>query len=492
VVRSDGRTSANWSRRVCGAAPSAAVMGLALKRWRRTLPNKEMNQDRAQPSPCMMKQEMNEERSHPPTYELAEVRARSGSADKLRSEENCAWPLAAGQRFAVPNILRHIQDGSRCVLAGRTGTGKTYVMANVYNRMRLPTVILSYTDELVRQLHAEMLVHLPEDARAGRVNIFMGAYSPVEGSSDILPNASRRAQRNQCLEAMRHEGSHIIVGTTAVFYGVKCLLEKMNERYGRDGWILMIDESHNMYPACGGKPSQPGSPRRVPLTSALSPRRMMLVSATPREQEKQVCKRKVVDMVIRPNAIVNPDVTIEMENEDQALSHVLDMLVRLHHADEESQALLFVSGIPQGRQMKAMLREEEIEAEHLHYKLTKPERVNIMEGFKMHGSPRVLIGTHLMKEGHSFPHVKLVCVLAYANQQHAVKFTETDLMQIVGRATRNDHKPQVCIFTDLEKTRRHAEAVKRWNDDDKLVQLRAKHSAPQADDRVSWPQVALG
>eukprot|EP00971_Amphidinium_carterae_P318779 6336562-Amphidinium_carterae.1 len=63
-----------------------------------------------------------------------------------------------------------------------------------------------------------------------------------------------------------------------------------------------------------------------------------------------------------------------------------------------------------------------------------------------------------MKEGHSFPNVRLVCVLAYANMRYAVHFTGPDLMQIVGRATRNEDKPSVVIYSDQEKTLIRAES----------------------------------
>jgi len=452
------------SKRLCGATPLAAILAVTLKRQQRTLMRQEIQNYQGLPPSSKMLYDK------PPSYKEAEERAEKKSGKKQRSLDSLpGGPLAADQLKALQSVLNYLEAGKSCILQGRTGTGKTYLMANVYNEMRLPTVILSYTDNLVRQLHSELLHHLPEDAKKGLVNLFVGVSAPGAGWDTLTDRANT-------YRTIQQADSHIIVGTTAVLYGKISLLEKMNDQYGKDGWILMLDESHHVFPACGGKQSSPGCPRRATWRDGIRPDRTLHVSATPSPTDRSICGHRVVNMVIRPNGIVNPDVIIDVQPEDISLLLVLDKLGRLLKADEESQALLFVSGVPQGKQLQEMLRKNNIEAGHLHYLVDKCERGNIMEGFKLHGSPRVLIGTHLMKEGHSFPHVKLVCVLAYANRQHSVKFTETDLMQIVGRATRNDHKPQVCIFTDLEQTRMHAEAVKKRNDDDKLVQLKAKHS----------------
>ena len=67
----------------------------------------------------------------------------------LRSE----YGPAGDQQQAIDSLVDQIEAGQeRCVLLGVTGSGKTFAMANIIERLQLPTLVLSHNKTLARQL----------------------------------------------------------------------------------------------------------------------------------------------------------------------------------------------------------------------------------------------------------------------------------------------------------------------------------------------------
>ena len=80
---------------------------------------------------------------------------------------------AGDQESAIEKMVSQLENNqSRCVLLGVTGSGKTFAMANIIERLNIPTLIMSHNKTLARQLHQEMSGLFPEN----RVEYFVSHY----------------------------------------------------------------------------------------------------------------------------------------------------------------------------------------------------------------------------------------------------------------------------------------------------------------------------
>ena len=72
------------------------------------------------------------------------------------------YDSAGDQQQAIDKLVEQIENGQeRCVLLGVTGSGKTFAMAKVIERLQIPTLILSHNKTLARQLWQELsLIHI--------------------------------------------------------------------------------------------------------------------------------------------------------------------------------------------------------------------------------------------------------------------------------------------------------------------------------------------
>eukprot|EP00971_Amphidinium_carterae_P049181 969286-Amphidinium_carterae.1 len=94
-------------------------------------------------------------------------------------------------------------------------------------------------------------------------------------------------------------------------------------------------------------------------------------------------------MVVRPNRISNPEVSINAMEYDDAL---VDALRRVDGLDDGAQCIFFVNTIDQGHDLVQVLTEKGISTGHLHHKMQKPVRGRIMRDFK-EGRYTSLVGT---------------------------------------------------------------------------------------------------
>ena len=83
------------------------------------------------------------------------------------------YDSAGDQQQAIDTLVKQIEDGQeRCVLLGVTGSGKTFAMAKIIERMQLPTLILSHNKTLARQIWQEMSGLFPDNS----VEYFVSYY----------------------------------------------------------------------------------------------------------------------------------------------------------------------------------------------------------------------------------------------------------------------------------------------------------------------------
>ena len=75
------------------------------------------------------------------------------------------YKLMGDQPQAVDKIAQGIMDGKRAqTLMGVTGSGKTFTMANIIERVQKPTLVISHNKTLAAQLHGEFKEFFPENA----------------------------------------------------------------------------------------------------------------------------------------------------------------------------------------------------------------------------------------------------------------------------------------------------------------------------------------
>ena len=95
------------------------------------------------------------------------------SPDKKRFVLHSEFKPAGDQPKAIENLISQLENSQeRCVLLGVTGSGKTFAMAQVIEKLNIPTLIMSHNKTLARQLYQEMAGYFPENA----VDYFVSHY----------------------------------------------------------------------------------------------------------------------------------------------------------------------------------------------------------------------------------------------------------------------------------------------------------------------------
>jgi type I site-specific restriction endonuclease len=106
---------------------------------------------------------------------------------------------AGDQGAAIVNLVEGLRDGlARQILLGVTGSGKTYTMANVIERVQRPAIILAPNKTLAAQLYGEMREFFPRNAVEYFVSYY-DYYQPeayVPSSDTYIEKASRRMHRS--------------------------------------------------------------------------------------------------------------------------------------------------------------------------------------------------------------------------------------------------------------------------------------------------------
>ena len=83
------------------------------------------------------------------------------------------YGTAGDQQQSIDQLVDQLEnEQERCILLGVTGSGKTFAMANIIQRLQIPTLILSHNKTLARQLWQEMSELFQENA----VEYFVSYY----------------------------------------------------------------------------------------------------------------------------------------------------------------------------------------------------------------------------------------------------------------------------------------------------------------------------
>jgi excinuclease ABC subunit B len=224
-----------------------------------------------------------------------------------------------------------------------------------------------------------------------------------------------------------------------------CLLD-----YFPSDYLVVVDESHASLPQIGGMFNGDRARKTTlveygfRLPSALDNRplrfeefmelvpRMITVSATPGEFELNLSQGAVVEQIIRPTFLVDPEVSVR-----PVKGQVDDLLneIRLREARQE-RVLVTTLTKRMAEDLTDYLQQHGVRVRYLHSDIDAIERVEILRGLRL-GEFDVLVGINLLREGLDLPEVSLVAILD-ADQEGFLR-SDRSLIQTVGRAARNLH-----------------------------------------------------
>ena len=222
--------------------------------------------------------------------------------------------------------------------------------------------------------------------------------------------------------------------------------------------ILIIDESHVTVPQIGGMYRGDRSRKETlveygfRLPSALDNRPLrfeeferlapqtIYVSATPGPYELEKSGSEIVDQVVRPTGLLDPQIEIRPVS-----IQVDDLLSEARQrADKNERVLVTTLTKKMAEDLTDYLDEHGIRVRYLHSDIDTVERVEIIRDLRL-GEFDVLVGINLLREGLDIPEVSLVAILD-ADKEGFLR-SERSLVQTIGRAARNANG-RVIMYAD--------------------------------------------
>ncbi len=261
-----------------------------------------------------------------------------------------------------------------------------------------------------------------------------------------------------------------------------CLLD-----YFPDDFLIFIDESHVMLPQL--RAMHAGDRARKEslvdygfrLPSAFDNRPLnfpefeklagqtIFVSATPAEYEREK-STQIAEQVIRPTGLLDPVIEVKPV-EGQIDDLVSEINIRI---EKNERVLVTTLTKKMAEHLTAFLTDLGLKVRYMHHDIDTIERMELIRGLRL-GEFDVLVGINLLREGLDLPEVSLIAVLD-ADAQGFLR-SETSLIQIIGRAARNENG-KVIMYADevtpamqsaIAETERRREIQMRYNSEHGIV-----------------------
>ncbi len=168
--------------------------------------------------------------------------------------------------------------------------------------------------------------------------------------------------------------------------------------------------------------------------------KVVFVSATPADYEKEHAKENVVEQIIRPTGLLDPKIEVK-PTENQ-----IDDLIEQIHAQLEKGDRTLVTTLTKkmAEDLTAYLINSGLRVKYIHSDTKALERMEIIRDLRI-GEFDVLVGINLLREGLDIPEVSLVAILD-ADKEGFLR-SERSLIQTIGRAARNTDG-RVIMYAD--------------------------------------------
>jgi excinuclease ABC subunit B len=230
------------------------------------------------------------------------------------------------------------------------------------------------------------------------------------------------------------------------------LVDYFHQLWGKN-FLTVIDESHVTVPQIGGMYAGDLARKQnlidfgFRLPSALDNRplkfdefasrvsKVIYVSATPAVYELEKSKHYVVEQIIRPTGLVDPEISIR-STKNQIPNLVEEIQ---HRVDKKERTLVITLTKRMAEDLSSYLSDSaktghNFKVAYLHSDIVTLERSSILDNLRS-GDYDVLVGINLLREGLDLPEVSLVAILD-ADQQGFLR-SQSSLIQIMGRASRH-------------------------------------------------------
>lgn len=228
--------------------------------------------------------------------------------------------------------------------------------------------------------------------------------------------------------------------------------------YFPEDFLLVLDESHQTVPQIGAMYEGDASRKRTlvdhgfRLPSALDNRPLkweeflerigqtVYLSATPGPYELGRAKGEVVEQVIRPTGLIDPEIVVKPTK-----GQIDDLVHEIRErAERDERVLVTTLTKKMSEDLTDYLLELGIRVRYLHSEVDTLRRIELLRELRT-GEYDVLVGINLLREGLDLPEVSLVAILD-ADKEGFLR-SETSLIQTIGRAARNV-SGQVHMYAD--------------------------------------------
>ena len=251
-----------------------------------------------------------------------------------------------------------------------------------------------------------------------------------------------------------------------------------------DDFLLFVDESHVTVPQVRAMYAGDRSRKETlvehgfRLPSALDNRPMkfeewenrihksIMVSATPGDYELEKSGGEIVEQIIRPTGLLDPEIDVVPARGQVA--HLLEQIKE--RRDRGDRVLVTALTKRLAEDLSAYFCENGVKSNWLHSELNAFERVEILQELRA-GRYDVLVGVNLLREGLDLPEVSLVATMD-ADKEGFLR-SETSLIQTIGRSARNVNA-RVILYADrvtaamkaaIDETQRRRKIQQQYNDD---------------------------
>ena len=253
--------------------------------------------------------------------------------------------------------------------------------------------------------------------------------------------------------------------------------------YFPEKFLLIVDESHVSVPQVRGMYRGDRARKEVlvdygfRLPSALDNRPMffeewesmihqcIFVSATPADYEIEKSKGVLVEQIIRPTGLMDPEIVLRSTK-----GQIDDLLTELRAVVERKERALVITLTKRmSEDLAEYLEGLNIRVRYLHSEIQSLDRVEILRDLRL-AQFDVLVGINLLREGLDLPEVSLVAIMD-ADKEGFLR-SERSLMQIAGRAARNA-SGKVVFYADrvtdsmrkvIDETERRRKIQREYNE----------------------------
>lgn len=289
-------------------------------------------------------------------------------------------------------------------------------------------------------------------------------YLSLKNAGKLI-EAQRLMQRtNYDLETLKELGSVNGIENYSRYFDGRvsgerpfCLPDFFNHAYGNN-WLCIIDESHMTVPQIRGMFNGDQARKRTlinygfRLEAAIDNRplkfdefyeltpRNIYVSATPNQWELDKAGGYIVEQLVRPTGITDPE--IEIRPAKNEIQDVIDEIKKRALIGEKTLVTTLTKKTAED--LSTYLTEQGIRAKYLHSDVKTLERTDILDALRKNEFD-ALIGVNLLREGLDLPEVTLVAILD-ADREGFLR-SRVSLIQTMGRAARNI-KGEVILYAD--------------------------------------------